>query len=165
MAEGDVQPSPKQTLWTLSLCKKTQPRYDHFCALTTSEQGFLKDFGSEIASNSCICHSHSVEAKPQRHRSNPEYIPAWKHSGSESNNATKCLHPGCTVTCSPLGERVIRPSREALPIFAEALNVQGNVSLCETHYQAIYRQTHKLNPCAGCGATPKFREGGIALML
>ena len=66
------------------LCNKMQPRYDHFCALTSSEQGFLQqNFGSEIAGGSCICRSHTVEAK--RHRSDLEYIPAWKKSNRSCN--------------------------------------------------------------------------------
>lgn len=142
------------------LCKKNQPRYDHFCTLTTTEQAFVKQhFGSEIASNSCICRSHSVEAK--RHRSDPEYIPAWKQSTHKSHTTVTCMYPGCSITCSPFGERIITPSREVLPLFAEVLNVDGNVSVCETHYQTIYRQTHKLNPCTGCGAKPKVRHGAF----
>lgn len=69
------------------------------------------------------------------------------------------MYPGCTVIRSPLGERMITPSQETSPIFAKALNIEGNVLLCETHYQTIYRQSHKPNPCAGCGAKPKSREG------
>ena len=63
------------------LCKKMQPRYDHYCILKEIAQGFLQlHFGSEIPSRSGLCHSHVVEAK--RHRSDPECVPAWKESGT-----------------------------------------------------------------------------------
>ena len=49
-------------------------------------------------------------------------------------------------------------------MFGEVLNVQGNVSLCELHYQAIYQQLHKLSPC---GANQKYKRNtpDIAQML
>ena len=125
-------------------------------------KGFLRQhFGSEIPNDSCICRAHRTEAK--RHRSNPEYIPLWKISdhGSRTTqhiSVVRCMYLGCTATSSH-GEKLITPSKETLPVFAEALNVQGNVSLCETHYHSIYRQLHKPNPCAGCGANPKARQG------
>ena len=140
------------------LCKKMQPRYYHYCSLTSSEQSFLnKHHESTIANGSCICRSHVVEAK--RQRSDPEYIPAWKQSGQASSNpltvVPACMYTGCLITEGPL----ITPSKDTKPIFAEALNVTGTISLCETHYQMIYRQSHKPDPCAGCGAMPKAREG------
>lgn len=119
-----------------------------------------RHFGSEnIASNSCLCRSHTVEAK--RHRSDPEYVPAWKSSVSRNTSSSVCMYPGCAVTRTPLGERMISPSRETAHIFADALNlerVEEEIVLCETHYQTVYRQSHKADPCAGCGARPKSRE-------
>ena len=73
------------------------------------------------------------------------------------------MYPGCTITCSPLGERIgeriITASGETLATFAKELNVEGVVTLCETHYQTMYREVHKLHQCAGCGAKSKVREG------
>ena len=104
-----------------------------------------------------MCHIFLIIVESKRHCSDPEYIPTWKQSGHWPNNTITCMYPGCVVTCSPLGERIITPSEETLPIFAKALNVKGDISLCETHYQTIYRQSHKSNPCVRCGA--KAREG------
>ena len=136
-------------------------RYDHFCTLTNSEQGFLQRHFGEIASSSCICRSHIVEAK--RHRSDPEYIPVWKGRSETPRTEAKCMYPECNVTGAGgvAGDRIIKPSQEKLPAFAQVLNVQGDVSLCETHYHTIYRHLHKPDPCAECGARPKAREGAF----
>ena len=56
------------------------------------------------------------------------------------------MYPGCTATRTPLGERMIKPSQETLPVFAKALSIEGDILLCEMHYQTIYRQTHKSDP-------------------
>ena len=131
--------------------------------MTAGEQGFLRrHFGKEIDS-SYICQSHGVEAK--RHRSDPEYVPAWKQKGVKSPDSTACVYPGCAVTCSPFHERVITHSREVLPLFAEALNIEDEISLCESHCHTKYQQSHKRNSCAGCGAKPKVRDGPYTLTL
>ena len=36
----------------------------------------IQHFGCEIPESGCMCHAHNREA--QRHKSNPEYNPAWK---------------------------------------------------------------------------------------
>ena len=120
-----------------ALCHKTQPRYNHFCTLTIGEQRFLRQhLHSDISSTSCICRSHTNEAK--QHRSDPDYIPTWKQSGHRSHNSTdfKRMYPGCTITCNPLderiGERIITASGETLATFAKELSVEGVVTLCET---------------------------------
>ena len=98
-----------------ALCRKTQPRYDNFCALTIGEQAFLQQhLDYDISSFSCICRSHTNEAK--QHHSDPEYIPTWKQSGHRSHNTDfKRVYPGCTITCSPIGgERIIIASGETL---------------------------------------------------
>ena len=55
--------------------------------------------------------------------------------------------------------RIITASGETLATFAEELNVQCIDTLCETHYQTMYREVHKFHLYAGCGAKPKVREG------
>ena len=42
-----------------------------------------------------------------------------------------------------------------------ALGIQESITLCETHYQYVYRQVHAHKPCAGCGANPKARQGAF----
>ena len=157
-SSSEVQPKVKSSRYHRNkccgpcfLCKKEQPRYDHFNTLTSSEQGFLQQhFGAEIPGDSCMCRAHRTEAK--RHRSDPEYIPVWK----KSSHGSHTTHSNRT---SNVSTKIITPSKETLPVFTKALNVQGNVSLCETHYQSIYRQSHRPNPCTGCGAKPKARQG------
>ena len=150
------------------LCKKEQPRYDHFSKFTVGEQRFLEQhFRSAIPNDSCLCRKHGKESK--KYQSDPEYIPVWKKKKSieaTHSTTTSCIYPGYTATSYNC--RIIMPSKEMLPIFSEALNMQGNVSICETHYQTIYQQSRKPSPCAGCGANPKSREGytsDIAHML
>ena len=59
------------------LCKKEQPRYDHFSKFTVGEQRFLeKHFRSAIPNDSCLCRKHGKESK--KYQSDPEYIPVWK---------------------------------------------------------------------------------------
>ena len=100
------------------LCKKMQPRYDHYCILKESAQGFLQlHFGSEIPSRSGLCHSHVVEAKcigltqsVYLHRK--KVVHSWKE-----NEMNMCMYPGCTITDSSLGEWIITPTKDNLPIF------------------------------------------------
>ena len=119
------------------LCKKKQPRYDHFCSLSSGEQRFLQQHSeSDIPVSSCLCRAHIKEAK--RNRSDPEYIPVWKRStSSHLLHNTQCTYSNCTST---LREKIIIPSVETQATFADILNVQGSVALCETHYHSLYRQ-------------------------
>ena len=66
------------------LCKKMQPRYNHFGALSDNEQKFIQVhyYGSDISRGSCICRAHVAEAK--RHCSDPLYIHVWKNNGSDT---------------------------------------------------------------------------------
>ena len=69
----------------------------------------------------------------------------------------KCgVFPQCTATS--LRERIITPSGDMQTLFSEQLNVPKPV-VCEMHYQHLYRILHMQNPCAGCGAKPKSRQG------
>ncbi|SMN12415.1 hypothetical protein SPBRAN_865 [uncultured Candidatus Thioglobus sp.] len=139
------------------LCKKKQPRYDHFCSLSSGEQRFLQQhLESDIPNSTCLCRAHIKEAK--RNRSDPEYIPVWKRSSLLQDTQSVCTYSNCAAT---LREKIIIPSAETQAIFAQLLNVQGSVALCETHYHSLYRQLHKPNSCAGCGANPKAREGAF----
>ena len=127
-----------------------KPRYDHFFKLTEGEHRFLvHHYGSDIPNNSCLCRAHSKEAK--QHRSDPEYNPVWKRTHT-AVTAMSCMYQGCPATnhCS----RIIVPSTETLPIFRNALNIEGSVSLC-TISLSIGSYT---SPCAGCGAHPKSKE-------
>ena len=58
--------------------------------------------------------------------------------------------------------KLIVASKATNEAFCQALNV-GNteqcLSLCEAHYQYLYRQIHTYKPCADCGAKPKVRQG------
>ena len=139
------------------LCGSKQLRYDHFGALKSGEQRFIiQHFGCEIPESGCMCRAHNREA--QRHKCNPEYIPAWKKDkGSQHATAQmQCIYPNCKATS--FHEKIIVPSPEMQPQFSEVLKAQQQVTVCETHYQYVYRQLHAQNPCAGCGARPKFRQ-------
>ena len=111
------------------VCKKEQPRYDHFSKLIESEQEFLMI--SEIPSNSCICHAHTREAK--RHRSDPKYI-------LYGNRALM----GHIITSR---QKIIMPAKHFR---------FGSVSLCETHYQHMYRPVHRGGGCRGVPVHPFF---------
>ena len=72
----------------------------------------------------------------------------------------------CNVTGGVAGDRIIKPSQEKLPAFAQVLNVQGDMSLCETHYHTIYRHLHKPDPRAELALKPgRMHSPGIALTL
>ena len=102
------------------LCKKEQPRYDHFSELTVGERRFLEQhFGSAIPNDSCLCRAHGKETK--KYQSDPEYIPVQnKNIEATHSTTTSCIYPGCTATSYKC--RIIMPSKEMLPIFSEALN-------------------------------------------
>ena len=146
------------------ICGLRQLRYDHYCTYKPAEQKFLqRHIGREIPSHACLCRAHHREA--QRHKSDPEYVPIWKTASKGSKPDTPCMtcnYPGCSNTSS--SARIIVPSGEIQLRFCEALGYQhcsamGVMHVCETHYQHLYRQVHALNPCAGCGAKPKVRQG------
>ena len=71
-----------------------------------------------------------------------------------------CAYPECTAS-SP-STKLIVASKATNEAFCQALNV-GNteqcLSLCEAHYQYLYRQIHTYKQCADCGAKPKVRQG------
>ena len=137
------------------ICGMWQPRYDHFCALTKEEQRFIQQhFGREIHNDSCMCRGHVKEA--HRHRSDPDYTPVWKKNTQHAETQMRCVFPQCTATS--LRERIITPSGDMQTLFNEQLNVPKPV-VCEMHYQHLYRILHMQNPCAGCGAKPKSRQG------
>ena len=63
----------------------------------------------------------------------------WKKSIHKTTDSITwiCMYPRWASTnCS---SRIIVPSQEKMSMFGEVLNKQGNVSLCEPYYQAIYR--------------------------
>lgn len=142
------------------ICGKEQPRYDHFAALGSTEQDFFhKHMCSNIDLASCMCRSHSKEAR--RYISDPTYSPTWGDERSLHVRVYKCIYPECNITS--LTGKIIEPSTEIQPSFCVAIGLSEctgtTVTLCETHYQTTYRQMHLNTLCSDCGAKPKARQG------
>ena len=63
-----------------SLCGKTHTRYAHFCSLSVDEQQYILDNTSTTEnSDSCICHSYTLECK----RFQSEHVPNMFHPGEK----------------------------------------------------------------------------------
>ena len=130
------------------ICGKVQLRYDHFCMLSTGEQKFfVKHANRSFSSDSCMCRSHKSEVK--RYQSNPEYIPKWSR---KETSYIKCNYKECTSSSATT--KIITLSEDTKTNFCTQLD-----TLCETHYQVMYRQAHQYSECACCGAKPKVRAG------
>lgn len=144
---------PSESCVPCFICGKKQPRYSHFSSLTKEQQLFFRaHFHKEISRGGCMCRAHVREA--DKHHSSLQYIPVWKKEGGSKLNTTACMHPNSNVTTC--NSRIITCSSTA---FTQLLPGNGTtISVCETHYQQLYRQLHTLAPCAGCGKTPKARQ-------
>ena len=106
------------------ICGKEQPRYDHFCALTTTEQHFLQQYmGTNIAIDSCMCCSHHKDM--ERHISDPSYVPVWVNKALKNVPQTqrKCKYPEYNATL--LTEKIFVPSKETQAVFYDALSALG----------------------------------------
>ena len=127
------------------ICGKDQERYDHFTMLSHDVQQFLNSHAhSPIPGNSCLCRSHCREAK--RHRSDLQYIPIWKEKENELH-VSKCMYPECVSTS--VNQKIITPEEYQMP-FSDSLNIPtgDNITLCEKHYQSLYRKLHTPEACA-----------------
>ena len=148
------------------ICGKTKERrYDHFCGLSAATQQYIQrhhNSSDKIPGNSCLCRSHSQEA--QRNHQNSEHLPTWSKSReriTDTHTVTQtCAYPECTASSS--STKIIVASKATNEAFCQALNVSNTeqcLSLCEAHYEHLYWQIHTYEPCAGCGAKPRARQG------
>ncbi len=114
MAKGDIQPSPQQVLWPVCTVQEDAARYDHFCALTSSEQdSWSKTSVLKFLVTVAYAGPHTVEAK--WHRCDPEYSPAWKSSDGSCNTFTSTVHV-CTLNvqlrAAPLVKEWLHPHKK-----------------------------------------------------
>lgn len=133
------------------------PQYDDFTSLSNGEQDYFRQhIGPDIADDSCIGRAHRMEVK--RYRSNPEHVPKWKRREKHDITDTQhtCTYPKCHA--SSANEKIIVVPENTKQLFAQVLRTQESMTLCGTHYQCLYRQTHVSNPCVGCGAKPMARQ-------
>jgi hypothetical protein len=117
--------------------------------MTRAEIEFFESLTErQLRNDSCICRSHRAEAK--RHLANPDYVPKWNKEKSQLYIC--CSLDECTATSHNF--KIIRLSEDTKQ---KLLTSQD--TLCEFHYQELYRQAHQYTPCAFCGAKPKVRSG------
>jgi hypothetical protein len=100
------------------------------------------------------CRGHVKEAK--RHKSDPEYIPTWRRKQEKyvaSDVSHRCKYMGCTK------QNKVISTNDLLILRCLTVQDTDSTSLCEAHYQDLYRQAHAPTPCCGCGCKPKSRNG------
>ena len=156
MPEVTSRDHPSELCFPCFICSKRQPRYAHFSSLTTEQQHFFQAHFHKEISRGCMCRAHVREA--DKHNSSLQYIPVWKKDRVSKANVTVCMHPNSNVTtCS---ERIITcSSNDAFKgLLLTNSSTDSSITVCETHYQQLYRQLHTLVPCTGCGKIPKVRQ-------
>ena len=139
------------------LCGRYEDRYDHFSGLPLDVQHYIEgSVGScSISANGCVCRSHRKEA--QRNMQNPQHCPTWAKEEKNKNTAQKCVYSECSANSH--SKKIIVPTSTTKAALIDLLDTTQPITICERHYQQLYRQTNKCNACACCGAMPKARHG------
>ena len=142
------------------LCGRSEAYFTHFASWNVSEKAFLiRHYEKEVLPDSCICRADHLEVK--RHLSDYNYIPKWQRMRATTKvGVRRCIHPDCQVTS--LQEKRITPSFQPIYQLKAAIKVQSTSDqpfvVCQQHYQELYRTFTAPQPCACCGAKPKFRN-------
>ena len=141
---------PSRPYTDCSLCSKSEVYYNHFQQLSSHEQAFItRHLGQMLTGDSCMCRAHYFEA--QRHCNDHTYIPKWKKI-QPARSVITCSQPDCTLTSTT--SKIIRVKTTSA-IREELQTSADNTTLCQKHYQAMYRKVNAPICCAACGARPK----------
>ena len=140
------------------LCEKPSQKYTHTDKLTEHEYSFLcKVEDHTFDKGSCICLACSKQLR--RNVDNPKFQPRWH---KREKTYEKCVIHRCKNTAHR--KTTLASTDEIVQLIGEPIvqfTVSGEtstVSLCQEHYNVMYKKLKASTPCDACGGTPKKGE-------
>ena len=140
------------------LCEKPSQKYTHTDKLTEHEYSFLcKVEDHTFDKGSCICLACSKQLR--RNVDNPKFQPRWL---KREKTYEKCVIHRCKNTAHR--KTTLASTDEIVQLIGEPIvqfTVSGEtstVSLCQEHYNVMYKKLKASTPCDACGGTPKKGE-------
>ena len=140
------------------LCHSESTKYTHPEKFDNKQYAFLCEVENKLVDR-CVCVCYACSKQLKRNLGNPMFEPRWR---TKQKCQSKCSIQNCENLASKKtslasGEEIERFIGQPVVSFTVEEAV-STVSLCQLHYNHLYRQLNFSVPCDSCGEKPKKGE-------